>query len=122
MTPNPEIANKLAQKLRTGPSLNLASAQVQAATQARSKWLLHQANKHQVTPKGKWWTIWLLLAGRGAGKTRCAAEWLWWEAWTKPETRWLVSAPTSGDVRDVCFEGDSGLIKVIPDDTCRQLQ
>ena len=114
MTPNPEIANKLAQKLRAGPSLNLASAQVQAATQARSKWLLHQANKHQVTPKGKWWTIWLLLAGRGAGKTRCAAEWLWWEAWTKPETRWLVSAPTSGDVRDVCFEGDSGLIKVIP--------
>ena len=114
MTPNPEIASKLAQKLRAGPSLNLASAQVQAATQARSKWLLHQANKHQVTPKGKWWTIWLLLAGRGAGKTRCAAEWLWWEAWTKPETRWLVSAPTSGDVRDVCFEGDSGLIKVIP--------
>lgn len=114
MTPNPEIANKLAQKLRTGPSLNLASAQVQAATQARSKWLLQQANKHQVTPKGKWWTIWLLLAGRGAGKTRCAAEWLWWEAWTKPNTRWLVSAPTSGDVRDVCFEGDSGLIKVIP--------
>ena len=114
MTPNPEIANKLAQKLRAGPSLNLASATYQAATQARSKWLLHQANKHQVTPKGKWWTIWLLLAGRGAGKTRCAAEWLWWEAWTKPNTRWLVSAPTSGDVRDVCFEGDSGLIKVIP--------
>jgi predicted phage terminase large subunit-like protein len=115
MTPNPEIANKFAQRLKAGPSLNLASAQFQAATKARSKWLLHQANKHQVTPKGKWWTIWLLLAGRGAGKTRCAAEWLWWEAWTKPETRWLVSAPTSGDVRDVCFEGDSGLIKVIPD-------
>jgi predicted phage terminase large subunit-like protein len=114
MTPNPEIANKLAQKLRTGPSLNLASVEWQAATKARSKWLLHQANKHQVTPKGEWWTIWLLLAGRGAGKTRCAAEWLWWEAWTKPETRWLVSAPTSGDVRDVCFEGDSGLIRIIP--------
>lgn len=115
MQPNQAIANKLAQKLKTGPSLNLASPEWQAATKARSKWLLHQANKHQVTPKGDWWTIWLLLAGRGAGKTRCAAEWLWWEAWTKPETRWLVSAPTSGDVRDVCFEGDSGLTRVIPE-------
>jgi len=57
----------------------------------------------------------LLLAGRGAGKTRCAAEWLWWEGWSQPNTRWLVSAPTSGDVRDVCFEGDSGLLSVIPD-------
>ena len=55
-----------------------------------------------------------MLAGRGAGKTRCAAEWAWWEAWTKPKTRWLVSAPTSGDVRDVCYEGDSGLMSVIP--------
>lgn len=115
MQPNQAIANKLAEKLKAGPSLNLASPEWQAATKARSKWLLHQANKHQVTPKGNWWTIWLLLAGRGAGKTRCAAEWLWWEAWTKPETRWLVSAPTSGDVRDVCFEGDSGLTRVIPE-------
>ena len=57
----------------------------------------------------------MLLAGRGAGKTRCAAEWLWWEAWSQPNTRWLVSAPTSGDVRDVCFEGDSGLKSVIPE-------
>lgn len=55
-----------------------------------------------------------MLAGRGAGKTRCAAEWTWWEAWTKPKTRWLVSAPTSGDVRDVCYEGDSGLMSVLP--------
>ena len=62
------------------------------------------------------WTIWLLLAGRGAGKTRCAAEWTWWEAWSHPNTRWLVSAPTSSDVRDVCFEGDSGLLKVIPEE------
>ena len=115
MQPNQAIANKLAEKLKAGPSLNLASPEWQAATKARSKWLLHQANKHQVTPKGNWWTIWLLLAGRGAGKTRCAAEWLWWEAWTNAETRWLVSAPTSGDVRDVCFEGDSGLTRVIPE-------
>ena len=33
---------------------------------------------------------------------------------TNTRTRWLVSAPTSADVRDVCFEGDSGLMSVIP--------
>ena len=55
-----------------------------------------------------------MLAGRGAGKTRAAAETLAWWAWEQPNTRWLVSAPTSGDVKGTCFEGDSGLLNVIP--------
>ena len=55
-----------------------------------------------------------MLAGRGAGKTRAAAETLGWWAWDQPNTRWLVSAPTSGDLKGTCFEGDSGLLKVIP--------
>jgi len=110
----PAIANRLAQKIKSGPNLNTASPEWQAALKARIKWL-SIANDHQITPSGNWWSIWLLLAGRGAGKTRCAAEWLWWEAWTQPNTRWLVSAPTSGDVRDVCFEGESGLLAVVPE-------
>ena len=85
----------------------------QAAYAARIAWL-SKANPHQLPPKDLWWNIWMLLAGRGAGKTRAAAEWTWWNAWSAPNTRWLVSAPTSADVRDVCFEGDSGLINVIP--------
>jgi predicted phage terminase large subunit-like protein len=109
----PAIANRLAQKIKSGPNLNAASPEWQAALKARIKWL-SIANNHQITPSGDWWSIWLLLAGRGAGKTRGAAEWLWWEGWSHPNTRWLVSAPTSGDVRDVCFEGDSGLLSVIP--------
>lgn len=106
-------ATDLARRIQAGPNLNKASPEWQAALKARTKWLTI-ANKHQVPPAGDWWAIWLLLAGRGAGKTRCAAEWAWWEAWKQPSTRWLVSAPTSADVRDVCFEGDSGLINVIP--------
>ena len=77
-------------------------------------WALNQAHKHQLEPAGDWWNIWLLLAGRGAGKTRAAAETLGGWAWEQPGTRWLVSAPTSGDLRGTCFEGDSGLIEVIP--------
>ena len=55
-----------------------------------------------------------MLAGRGAGKTRTAAEQVGWWAWQEPGTRWLVGAPTSSDVRATCFEGDSGLLSVIP--------
>lgn len=91
----------------------LLSSERKSAYEKRIAWL-STAKPHQIPPKDLWWSIWLLLAGRGAGKTRCAAEWAWWAAWTNERTRWLVSAPTSADVRDVCFEGDSGLMNVIP--------
>jgi predicted phage terminase large subunit-like protein len=79
----------------------------------RLKWL-STAHPHQITPSGDWYNIHLLLAGRGAGKTRVASEQIGWWAWQMPNSRWLVSAPTSSDVRATCFEGDSGLISVIP--------
>ena len=87
----------------------------QIAINWQLKWTSQQAHKHQLEPIGDWWSIWLMLAGRGAGKTRAAAETLGGWAWENPGTRWLVSAPTSGDLRGTCFEGDSGLIKVIPE-------
>ena len=71
---------------------------------------------HQIPPPGDDWTIWLLLAGRGAGKTRTAAETIGSWAALQPGTRWLVSAPTYGDLIGVCFEGESGLLNVIPRD------
>ena len=80
----------------------------------RLKWL-QTAHKHQIEPPGDW-TIWLLLAGRGAGKTSAAAETLAEWAVEQPKTRWLVSAPTSGDIRGTCLEGESGLLEVIPKD------
>jgi len=84
-----------------------------AAFDWRAKWLL-VAHKHQLEPPGTWWNIHLMVAGRGAGKTRAAAENLGWWGWQNPNTRWLVSAPTSSDLRATCFEGDSGLLSVIP--------
>jgi len=65
-------------------------------------------------PEGDWWNIWLFLAGRGSGKTRTAGECLWRLAWENPKTRWLVSAPTYSDVKDVCFMGESGLLNIMP--------
>ena len=88
----------------------------QIAINWQLRWVGQEAHKHQIEPAGDWWSIWLMLAGRGAGKTRAAAETLAYWAWEQPNTRWLVSAPTSGDLRGTCFEGDSGLMKVIPEE------
>lgn len=94
-------------------SLKALPAEKRLAYLWRANWV-QTAHKHQIVPSGDWWSIWLMLAGRGAGKTRTAAEQIGWWAWTEPETRWLVAAPTSADVRGTCFEGDSGLLSVIP--------
>ena len=88
-------------------------AEQRAVFDWRARWLI-SAHKHQIEPPGDWWSIWLMCAGRGAGKTRAAAETLAWWAWEQPNTRWLVSAPTSSDLRSTCYEGDSGLLAVIP--------
>jgi phage terminase large subunit-like protein len=67
----------------------------------------------QLPTSDKSWTTWLYLAGRGAGKTRTAAEWLAYQASSNPKTRWAIAAPTYGDVRDTCAEGESGIVRVL---------
>jgi len=94
-------------------SLEAVDPQYRLAWAWRMTWLQKQ-HDHQTLPPGDWWSIWLQLAGRGAGKTRTAAEQIGWWAFTEPGTRWLVAAPTSADVKATCFEGDSGLLNVIP--------
>jgi len=97
--------------------LSAAYGRLSPVERAIADWQMGWITKrlpHQVPPKDRDWVIWLLLAGRGAGKTRTAAEVLGSWAVTQPGTRWLVSAPTYGDLTGVCFEGESGLINVIP--------
>jgi predicted phage terminase large subunit-like protein len=84
----------------------------QLTFQWRADWN-KKAHKFQLEPPGDW-TIWLMLGGRGSGKTRTSAETLGYWAASEPNTRWLVSAPTSMDLRNTCFEGESGLLAVIP--------
>ena len=73
------------------------------------------ARKKQYTPEGDW-SIWLILAGRGWGKTRTGGEDIVAYALSNSNVRCGVVAPTRGDLRRVCFEGDSGILKIIPDD------
>ena len=59
------------------------------------------------------WKNWLILSGRGWGKTRTGSEWIVWKALQQPKTRWAVVASTSADITDTCFEGESGIISVL---------
>jgi phage terminase large subunit-like protein len=65
------------------------------------------ARPNQLPPPGDW-SIWLLLAGRGFGKTRVLSEManLW--ATTGQAKRIAVIGSTAGDCRDVIVEGESG--------------
>jgi phage terminase large subunit-like protein len=70
----------------------------------------------QQRPEGEDWNIWMYLAGRGAGKTRTASEWVREEAkYTNTgQRRFALVARTAADVRDVIVEGESGIINVTP--------
>ena len=69
----------------------------------------------QQAPEGDW-AIWAYIAGRGAGKTRTAAEWVREEAkyTTTGQRRFALVARTAADVRDVIVEGESGIMNVTP--------
>lgn len=78
----------------------------------RLQWL-DDARANQLPPVGDW-DYWLILAGRGFGKTRVGAEETGYFAAKNPGVRCAVVAPTQNDVRSVCFEGESGLLAKIP--------
>jgi phage terminase large subunit-like protein len=69
------------------------------------------ARGNQLIPSGEWF-VWLLLAGRGFGKTRTGAETV--RVWSKQHTYVNLIAPTADDARDVMVEGESGILSVCP--------
>lgn len=71
--------------------------------------------QHAPTPPPDW-NIWLYMAGRGAGKTRSAAEWIRDRARqsTSQPLRFALVARTASDVRDVLVEGESGILSISP--------
>jgi phage terminase large subunit-like protein len=75
----------------------------------------------QFQPPGNWMT-WLILAGRGFGKTRAGAEWVRSQVCGATPlkggvARWVsIVAETAGDARDVLVEGPAGLLAIHPPD------
>ena len=76
----------------------------------------------QIPPEGNAWRSWLILGGRGAGKTRAGAEWVraialgTWEPFVSRASRIAIVAPTFAEARLVMIEGKSGLLAIHAED------
>jgi phage terminase large subunit-like protein len=75
-------------------------------------WPGYWARPNQLPPEGDWLT-WLVLAGRGFGKTRCGAEWIRAQVIAGSHRIALV-AETQKDLEEVMVFGDSGIERVFP--------
>jgi predicted phage terminase large subunit-like protein len=74
------------------------------------------ARPNQIVDGGDW-TECGYLAGRGFGKTRVGAEWITRAVFEDPSGfDSCVIAPTYQDVKFTCFEGESGILSVLPPD------
>jgi predicted phage terminase large subunit-like protein len=81
-------------------------------TSLYSDWL-DTARDSQLTPKGDW-AVWLILAGRGWGKTRTGGTDAALYALKNPNVRVAVVVPTFGDLKRVAFGGESGILSYLP--------
>lgn len=98
----------------------MASLSPAAKAQLKYKWDFW-ARPNQIEPEGDWST-WLILAGRGFGKTRVGAEtirkWVCGDSPLSPGrcSRIALVAETAADARDVIVLGESGILACHPKD------
>lgn len=109
---------ELSKRLRYLLSLSLTErlAEIDRLAPAEQRELRHTwrlfARDAQLPPAGEWHT-WLVMAGRGFGKTRAGAEWVRALA-EDPAARIALVGATLADVRAVMVEGESGVLAVCP--------
>ena len=104
------LASEVA-RLRIEARLKALAAE--EAARARYDWP-RNARPEQLSPPGDW-RVWLVLAGRGWGKTRTGAETVRQWAASGRYARVALVARTASDVRDVIVEGESGILACSPD-------
>ena len=78
----------------------------------RHNWDLH-ARESQLPPEGDWDT-WLILAGRGFGKTRAGAEWVRAQVETRQADRIALVARSLPEALSIMVHGESGIINISP--------
>lgn len=71
------------------------------------------ARDEQLPPDSDW-SVWLICAGRGFGKTRAGAEWVRCIARQHPDARIALIGASLAEARAVMVEGESGLLAVSP--------
>ncbi len=72
------------------------------------------ARSEQLPPAGDW-RLWLVMAGRGFGKTRAGAEWVCEIAADRPDARIALVAANLGEARSTMVEGESGILAIAPE-------
>lgn len=97
-----------------GDLYRLQKAREMAAREMGTDWR-SIARRDQLPPEGDW-RIWLILAGRGFGKTCSVNEWAIEQARKYPKSRGALVAATAADARDVIVEGESGILNIAPPD------
>lgn len=90
----------------------LASLSDEAASALLTDWR-SWARPEQLPPDGAW-VVWLILAGRGWGKTRTGAEFVRARVDSGEAKRIALVGRTAADTRDVMLEGESGLLSIFP--------
>ena len=99
----------LPETTRKDPAAVLSPAEARALLYDWSFW----ARPAQQPPAGSW-RVWLLLAGRGFGKTRTGAELVRARVAGWTARRLALVAPTAADARNVMVEGESGILAISP--------
>ena len=81
----------------------------------QEEWWWH-AHGGQIEPEaaanGAPWRVWAIVAGRGFGKTRAGAEWVWARARESGDVRIALVAASMDEVARVMVEGESGLLEI----------
>src|SRR5690606_37032893 len=100
--------NSLAESIALQPAAVVRTA-IQEMTPDEARYLLYDwsfwARPKQLAPDGDW-RVFLILAGRGFGKTRAITEWARSRAEQMPGSRGALVAATAADARDVLVEGE----------------
>lgn len=113
------MTQSLAERLATLPPSDRKAA-LAKLTPEEAEALLHNwrgflARPEQIAPPGDW-DGWLILAGRGFGKSRSGAEWVREGVKSGALTRIALVGETAKDTRDVMVEGPSGILAVHPEE------
>lgn len=110
---NDSLASQLAALPQEQKLAALQSLSPEEILAVRHDWRFW-ARPKQLAPGGQWVT-WLILAGRGFGKTRTVVEWALERIERGLAKRLNIVAATAADARDVLVEGESGFLNAAPE-------
>lgn len=113
ITEAPETADLSSAKLEQDLAALVAERGLLASRRIGRSWAV-TGREEQRPPPGDW-TTWLVVGGRGSGKTRAGAEWvhgLALAAGARTDLRIALIAETLGDAREVMIDGASGIARI----------